>query len=68
MANNYEDPPTTRWLREKMGGKKGGGRITTSINRRQADQLRELDGTAAVADGGRADGGHADGDSRARKR
>lgn len=50
-----------------MGGKKGGGRITTSTNRSVAEQLSELDDTQD-ADGGRADGGHADGDSRARKR
>jgi hypothetical protein len=63
-----EDPEAIRWLREKMGGKKGGGRITTSTNRGIANQLRELDGTSDDADGGMADGGHADGDSRARKR
>lgn len=65
---NDEDPKATRWLREKLGGKKGGGRITTSMNKSMADQLRELDGTSDDADGGMADGGHADGDSRARKR
>lgn len=63
----YDDPEATKWLREKMGGKKGGGRITTSTNRSVAEQLSELDDTQD-ADGGRADGGHADGDSRARKR
>lgn len=63
----YDDPEATKWLREKMGGKKGGGRVTTSTNRSVAEQLSELDDTPN-ADGGRADGGHADGDSRARKR
>lgn len=63
----YDDPEATKWLREKMGGKKGGGRVTTSTNRSVGEQLSELDDTSD-ADGGRADGGHADGDSRARKR
>ena len=67
MADN-QDPEATRWLREKLGGKVGGGRITTSQNRSEEAQLRELDGTSDTADGGMADGGHADGDSRARKR
>ena len=57
-----------KWLRAKLGGKPDGNQITTSINKSEAQQLRELDGTSDQADGGMADGGHADGDSRARKR
>lgn len=63
-----DDPQATRWLREKLGGKKGGVRIATSTNHSVANQLRELDGTSDDADGGQCDGGHCDGDSRARKR
>lgn len=65
MADNLD---AIKWLRTKMSGKADGSQITTSTNRSEAQQLRELDGTSDPADGGMADGGHADGDSRARKR
>lgn len=63
-----DDLEPIKLLRTKMGGKANGDQNTTSNNKSEAQQLRELDGTSDSADGGMADGGHADGDSRSRKR